>query len=285
MNKPVAITYDSTCDLSPELLQRFGIHIAPLSILVGEERYLDDGGYTCEHLFERYRADGTLPQTAAVSPQGFVDFFRPMLEAGYEVVHLDISSELSSTYQNACLAAAELSDLGKVYCVDTRHLSTGGGLLALQAADMRDAGMAAADIADRLRSMTDKVDTSFVLDTLEYMWKGGRCSGVAALGANLLKLKPCLEMRDGVLVVGKKYRGNMEKVYRQYVAARLEGADVREDYAFVTNSTGMSRETLDELVQLVKDTAHVKEVFITEAGCTIASHCGPRCLGVLFLHK
>ena len=284
MNKPVCITYDSTCDLSPELLQRFGIRIVPLSILMGDEQYPDDGSYTCEHIYERYRADGTLPQTAAVSPQGFVDFFRPMLEDGYDVVHIDISAELSSTYQNACLAAAELSDLGTVHCVDSRQLSTGGGLLALRGADMRDAGLNAAEITAQLRDMTEKVDTSFVLDTLEYMWKGGRCSGVTALGANLLKLKPCLEMRDGKLVVGKKYRGAIEKVYPQYIAARLEGAEIFSDYAFVTHSGGVAQETLDALVEQVKQTAHVKEVFLTEAGCTIASHCGPKCLGVLFLH-
>ena len=285
MSKPVCITYDSTCDLSRELLERFDIRIVPLHITVGEEEYADDGSYTCAHVFARYLSDGTLPQTAAVSPQEFVAFFRPLLQAGYEVVHLDISSELSSTYQNARIAAAELSEEGKVYCVDTRHLSTGGGLLALQAADWRDAGVPAAEIAQRLNALTEKVDTSFVLDTLEYMWKGGRCSGLAALGANLLKLKPSLEMRGGKLVVGKKYRGHMDKVYRQYVTERLQGADVRTDYAFVTNSTGMTQETLEELVHLVKDVAHVKEVFITEAGCTIASHCGPKCLGVLFLHN
>ena len=285
MSKPVCITYDSTCDLSPELLQRFRIRTVPLTITVGDESYPDDGSYTCEHLYERYRTDGTLPQTAAVSPQSFIDFFRPMLEEGYDVVHIDISSNLSGTYQNACLAAAELSEIGSVYCVDSRHLSTGGGLLALQAADLRDDGVAAAQIAEKLRELTSKVDTSFVLDTLEYMWKGGRCSGIAALGANLLKLKPCLEMKDGTLVVGKKYRGSIEKVYTQYIAARLEGAEVRDDYAFVTNSRGISQELLDALVEQVKETAHVREVFITEAGCTIASHCGPKCLGVLFLHR
>lgn len=169
--------------------------------------------------------------------------------------------------------------------VDSRQLSTGGGLLALQGAKLRDQGMAAADIAGELRRLAPLSDTSFVLDTLEYMWKGGRCSGVTALGANMLKLKPSLEIRDGKLVVCKKYRGAMEKVYRQYVTERLAGKSVVEDWAFITHSGEVSEETLQELTALVRELAPFKEVFITQAGCTVSSHCGPGTLGVLFLRQ
>ncbi|MBE6940059.1 MAG: DegV family protein [Ruminococcaceae bacterium] len=285
VSKPVYITCDSTCDLPPALLERFQIRFAPLTITLGEENFLDDGSFTTQQLYARFREDGTLPQTAAVSPQAFMDFFRPLLEEGYEIVHIDLSSELSSTYQNACLAAMELEDVGAVHVVDSRHLTASAGLLALHGADLRDQGVCAADIAARLREMTARLDTSFVLDTLDYMWKGGRCSGIAALGANLLKLKPCLEMRDGALVVCKKYRGSIEKVYRQYIAERLSGKEVAADYVFLAHSGQVDEALLEELTALVKELTCAREIFLIQAGCTISSHCGPKTLGVLFLRK
>ena len=145
--------------------------------------------------------------------------------------------------------------------------------------------MAAADIAEELRRLAPHSDTSFVLDTLEYMWKGGRCSGVAALGANMLKLKPCLEMREGKLAVCKKYRGSMDKVYRQYITERLTGKTVMPDHAFITHSGEVPEDTLRQLTELVRQLAPFKEVFVTQAGCTVSSHCGPGTLGVLFLRQ
>ena len=147
MARPVCITYDSTCDLTPALLERFQIRVIPLTIIEGEQTFLDDGSYTSEHLYETFRRSGTLPKTAAVSPQEFLDFFLPILAEGMDIVHIDISSELSCTCQNAVLAAQELKDQGQIHVVDSRQLSTGGGLLALQGAKLRDSGMAAADIA------------------------------------------------------------------------------------------------------------------------------------------
>ena len=216
MHRPVCITYDSTCDLTPQLLERFRIRTVPLTIQSGERVFPDDGRYTSADLYADYRSRGTLPKTAAVSPEEFKSFFAPILAEGYDIVHIDIS---------------------------------------------------------------------FVLDTLEYMWKGGRCSGVAALGANLLKLKPCLEMREGKLVVCKKYRGSMDKVYRQYIAERLAGKAVVADHAFITHSGEVPEETLSQLTALVRELAPFEEVFVTQAGCTVSSHCGPGTLGVLFLRK
>lgn len=285
MPRPVCITYDSTCDLTPQLLERFQIRTVPLTIQSGERVFADDGQYTSAELYADYRRNGTLPKTAAVSPEEFKNFFLPILEEGYDIVHIDISSELSCTCQNAMLAAQELAEQGRVCVVDSRQLSTGGGLLALQGAKLRDRGMDAADVAEELRGLASCGDTSFVLDTLEYMWKGGRCSGVAALGANVLKLKPCLEMREGKLVVCKKYRGAMGKVYRQYITERLAGKTVVEDHAFITHSGEVSEDTLRELTELVRELAPFKEVFITQAGCTVSSHCGPGTLGVLFLRQ
>ena len=164
-------------------------------------------------------------------------------------------------------------------------LSTGVGLLALEGAECRDRGMCAADIAEHLRALTDKVDTSFVLDTLEFMWKGGRCSGVAALGANLLHLKPGLEMKDGKLGVYKKYRGNIQSVYRQYVKERLAGAEIRPGHVFVTDSGEVPDEILDELMTMARKAVPGAEIHNTKAGCTVTSHCGPKTLGILFIRK
>ena len=214
------ITADSTCDLSPELLERFHIKTIPLTIQLGDESFLDGQDFSPDKMYKRYHQDGTLPKTAACSIQQFMDFFSQFTAAGYEVVHLDISSELSCSYANARLAAQELEG---VYPVDSQMLSTGVGLLAIEAAECRDRGMSAEEIARHLDELKDKVDTSFVLDTLEFMWKGGRCSAVASLGANLLKLKPALEMKDGKLGVYKKYRGSITAVYQQYIKERLAG--------------------------------------------------------------
>lgn len=285
MPRPVCITYDSTCDLTPRLLERFHIRTVPLTIQSGERVFPDDGRYTSSELYADYRRNGALPRTTAVSPEEFKAFFAPILAEGFDIVHIDISSELSCTCQNAVLAAQELAELGEIHVVDSRQLSTGGGLLALQGAKLRDGGMAAADIAAELRRLAPHSDTSFVLDTLEYMWKGGRCSGVTALGANMLKLKPSLEIRDGKLVVCKKYRGAMEKVYRQYVTERLAGKAVVGDWAFITHSGEVPEDTLRQLTELVRELAPFKEVFITQAGCTVSSHCGPGTLGVLFLRQ
>ena len=282
MPKPVVITTDSTCDLSREILARFDIRVIPLTILLGDESYLDGVGFDAQDIYSRYRKDGTLPKTSAPGIQQFMDFFTPILDKGCEIVHLDISAELSSSYNNACIAASEL---GGVHVVDSRMLGTGIGLLAIEGAECRDRGMSAEEIAGHLRALTEKVDTSFVLDTLEFMWKGGRCSAVSALGANLLRLKPALEMRDGKLSVYKKYRGSIQSVYRQYVKERLASAEVRPGHIFVYNSGEVSDETLEEINAIVRETVPGAEIHNTLAGCTVASHCGPKTLSVMFIRK
>jgi DegV family protein with EDD domain len=282
MPKPVVITADSTCDLSRELLDRYDIHVIPLTITLGEDTFLDGSGFTPLEMYARYRKDGTLPKTSAVGVQEFIDFFSQVTKEGFSVVHLDISSELSNSYNAACMAASEL---GGVHVVDTRMLSTGVGLLAIEGAECRDRGMGAREIAEHLRELSARVQTSFVLDTLEFMWKGGRCSGVAALGANLLHLKPGLEMSGGKLGVYKKFRGSIKSVYKQYITERLSGKSVRPGHVFITNSGEVDEDTLRELEELVRSTIPVKEIHHTTAGCTVASHCGPKTLGILFINE
>lgn len=281
MSKPVCITADSTCDLTQELLERFQVKTIPLHVLLGEESYLDGVDFTQEMIFQRYAKDKVLPRTAAISPQEFTDFFTPLVEAGYEVVFLCISSGLSGTYQNAVIAA---QDLPGVYPVDSQQLTTGMGEMILAACGMRDKGMDAASIARAMEEMIPRVNVSFVLDTLEYMWKGGRCTGVTAFGANLLNLKPCIEMRKGKLEVCKKYRGSIEKVYEKYIAERLAGKTIDPTYFFITTSSPPSPELAQRLEDAVrKAVPGVQEIFFTRTGCTVTSHCGPGTMGVLFV--
>ena len=282
MSKPVLITTDSTSDLSRDLIERYSVKIMPLMITLGEENFLDEGTFTYKELYARYRKDGTLPKTSAPNVEEFESFFAQFVQQGYDIVHLDISSDLSNTCNVARMAAEKFEG---VYVVDSRMLSTGVGLLAIEGAERAAEGMPAKEIAQHLTDLTGKVQTSFVLDTLEFMRKGGRCSGVAALGANLLRLKPGLEMKDGKLRVFKKYRGNINVVYKQYVRVRLEGRKVRPGHVFITESGEVDDAVLEELYAIIRETIPVKEIHHTFAGCTVSTHCGPKTLGILFIEE
>ena len=278
----IKITCDSTCDLSPELCERYHISVIPMCVALGERICRDGVDVKPEELFAYVKETGKLPATSAISMGEYVDFFRPFVEEGYEVVHINLSSELSSSHQNACLAAQELE---KVYVVDSRSLSTGSGHLVILAAELASAGYDGAYIAKALDEMKGNLDVSFVLQTLDYLHKGGRCSGIARFGANMLKLRPEIVMNNGTLHVGKMYRGSMEKTILDYVRGRLGNEkEVNYDRIFVTHS-GVPREIVDKVIALVKELRPFEEVIETVAGSTISCHCGPNCLGVLFFRK
>jgi len=282
MAKPVIISADSTCDLPQELVERFDIRIIPLTVLLGDESYFDDASFSPDQIYDYYKKSGSLPKTSAPSVQQFIDFFTPMVEAGYEVVHIDISSELSATFSSGRIAASELEG---VYTIDSRSLCTGLSLLILEAAKCRDEGMCAADIAAHLEKLVPNVETSFVIDTLEFLWKGGRCSGVAALGANMLKLRPAIAMKDGKLDVYKKYRGNMNNVYKQYARETLSDKEIYGENIFIVDSGEVSAEAVDSVKEVVNELAPGHQVYCCRAGSTISSHCGPGTLGVIFIRK
>ena len=281
MSKTI-ITCDSTADLTPELYAKYDIKVIALSISLGDALRRDGVDVTCGDVFAFVDESGMLPKTSAVSVGEYEDIFRPFVEQGYEVLHINLSSHLSASHQNARLAAEEV---GNVWVVDSRSLSSGTGHLVLMARELIDAGKTAAEAAAILEEVREKLDVSFVLQTLEFLHKGGRCSGVAAFGANLMKLRPEIEVVDGKMQVGRKYRGNMEKTVLSYIRGRLEGReDVCTDRIFITHS-GVPQDIEDKAVALVKELHPFKEVIVTKAGCTISSHCGPNCLGVLFLKK
>ena len=280
--KKVKITCDSTCDLTPALYEQYDVEVLPLGVTLNDKGYKDSVDISSADVFAYVAEKGILPQTSAVSVGEYLDVFGKYVADGYEVVHINISSEMSVCHRNAKLAADELEG---VYPVDSRNLSSGSGHLVIEAAKMAAEGLDAATIAARLDDMQTRLDVSFVLQTLDYLRKGGRCSGIVALGANLLQLRPEIEVVGGTMKVGRKYRGKIEKSVSDYIRGRLEGrTDLELDRIFVTHSHA-PREVVDDAIALVRELQPFAEVIETVAGCTISSHCGPCCLGVLFFRK
>ncbi len=281
MNGKVIIASDSTCDLSPELVEKYDIRILPLSVNLGDKTYKDGVDIDPEYIYKHYESTGELPKTAAANIFEFDSFIKKN-DCGSGMVLFTISSTMSSTYNNARLAAEEFDD---VHVVDTENLSTGGGLLVLAAAEMAAEGKSAFEIAETCRELAKRVDASFVIDKLEFLYKGGRCSAIEVLGANLLQIKPCIVVRDGKMGVGKKYRGKYASALEKYIAERIgDASDIELDRIFVTHA-GCDDEIVQRCVEQVKAIAPFKEVLVTRAGCTVSSHCGRNTLGVLFIRK
>lgn len=278
----IHITCDSTCDLTKALYEGYRVKPIPMGVSLGDD-FRQDGVNVCpQDLYDYAAATGQLPKTSAISVGEYEEVFRSLTADGSAVIHINLSAELSASHQNACLAAQMV---GNVYPVDSRNLSSGSGHLALIARALAEEGKTPEQIVEALVEARQKLDVSFVLQTLEYLHMGGRCSGVAAFGANLMKLRPEIEVVDGKMQVGRKYRGTMEKTVLAYIRGRLEGrTDVDCDRIFVTHS-GVPQDIEDKAVALVRQLQPFKEVIVTSAGCTISSHCGPNCLGVLFLRK
>lgn len=282
MLEKIIIASDSTCDLGAELIEKYGVKILPLGVTLGEENYTDGVDIDPDMIYANYEKTGQLPKTSAVNLTDFEDFFEEYTNEGYSIVVFTISSEMSSTYHNAHLAA---EDFDNVYVVDTRNLSTGGGLLVATAAEMANNGKSACEIAEECQRLVNNVDASFVIDSLEFLHKGGRCSALAAFGANLLQLKPCITVKNGKMGVSKKYRGRFDAVLSQYIDDRMNDlSDICLDKVFVTHA-GCDKEIIDACVSRVKSIAPEAEVMITRAGCTVSSHCGRNTLGVLFIRK
>lgn len=282
MSEKILIASDSTCDLSPELIEQNNIKILPLGVSLGENNFIDGVDITPDDIYAHYEKTKQLPKTAAVNVAEFSAFFEKYVNEGYSIVMFTISAQMSSTYNNARLAAEEFEG---VYAVNTENLSTGGGLLVLSACQMAKEGMSAKEIAEKCEQIAKRVDASFIIDSLEFLYKGGRCSALEALGANLLQLKPCITVRGGKMGVGKKYRGKFGDVLKKYISDQLgNGENLELDYVFVTHA-GCDPQIVDACVEQVKSLVPFKNLFVTRAGCTISSHCGRNTLGVLFIRK
>ena len=282
MSEKILITSDSTTDLSQELIERYNVQIIPLGVTMGDKTYADGVDINPEIIYENYEKTGELPKTSAANIDQCIEFFKKYVDEGYTLIHFTISSQMSSTYQNAVIAGEEV---GNVYVVDTKNLSTGGGLLVCAAGDMLTLGKSAEEIALECSKLAAFVDASFIVDDLEFLHKGGRCSAVAKFGANVLKLKPCIVVKDGSMGVASKYRGNFLSVLLKYINDRIgDASDISLDRIFITHA-GCDDEICDACVEEVKKLAPFKEVLLTRAGCTVSAHCGRNTLGVLFIRN
>ena len=278
----IIITSDSTSDLSLELRDRYNIPTMPLGVTLGGETFKDGVDITPDDIYLHHAKTGELPKTTAANIDECLNFFKPFVDEGKTIIHISLSSSLSSTFNNARLAAMELEN---VYVIDAQNLSTGTGLLVIAAAEMVKEGLSAEEIVEKINQLTANVDASFVIDNLDYLHKGGRCSALAMLGANVLKLKPCIEVKNGAMGVGKKYRGRYGDVLKIYVNERLADVDnIDPSRVFVTHA-GCDDEIVNAVVEQVKEKGIFKEIFLTRAGCTISSHCGKDTLGILFIRK
>ena len=278
----VKITSDSTCDLTADLVAAHDIEIVPLSIVKDGRPYRDGVEITPADIFRHVDAGGDITTTAAVSVGEYHDVFERLSPRYEAVIHITISADFSSCFQNACIAAG---DFDNVYVVDSRNLSSGHGHVVVEAALAAEAGMEVRDIVTFLNGLTPRVEASFIIDRLDYMVKGGRCSAVTMLGANLLRLKPCIEVRDGKMGVVKKYRGSFQKCLTDYVRDRLQGRDdIETERIFITHPDAPA-EAVEAVRAEISKYRSFRRVIETRAGCTASSHCGPNTLGILFIRS
>lgn len=276
----IKTTSESTCDLSEELLKRYDIALMPLYVIMEGKTYQDGVDIYAQDVFRHVDAGGKLCSTSAVNAEDYRRFFSVFSDQYDAVIHVSIGSGFSTCYQNASIAAAAFEN---VYVVDSMNISTGQGHLVVEAAQLSAKSMSAVEIMSRLHEMRSRVESSFVLDRLDYMQKGGRCSATAALGANLLRIKPCLSVQGGRMDVTEKYRGSLERCVEKYVKDRLKDRrDLRRDRIFITH-TDCPETVLEAARNAVKKYAEFDEILETQAGCTISCHCGPHTLGILFI--
>ncbi|MBO4280756.1 MAG: DegV family protein [Lachnospiraceae bacterium] len=279
----VKILTDSTCDLSAEIIEEFGINVIPLNIIMGEQSFRDGVDAKQEDIFKWADANKTTPKTSAPDLGLVEEVLKSYKEAGDEVVYLGIGADMSSTFQTIRIAADDL-EFDKFYAIDSMNLSTGVGLQVLRAADYAREGLSGAEIKEKIEAARSRVRASFCIDTLTYLHRGGRCSGVAALLGAALMLKPMIAVREGKMVVAKKYRGKIRKVLMEYAKEmEPELRNAETDRVFVTHTA--PDELADEIRAYVESLGIFKKVYVTKAGGVIASHCGPGTLGVLFYSK
>lgn len=283
--KDIAITTDSTCDLPQRFIDENDITVVPLTVLLGDTVYRDGVDIKPDDIYSFVEKTGKLPKTSAVTPAEYFEVFKQLTDEGKKVVHIGFSSGLSSSFQNACVAASEFDN---VFCVDSKTLCTAQGLLVLKACDYRAKGMDAKKIADRVTKLVPKVSATFVLDGLEYLHKGGRCSSVARFGANVLGIKPSIAVdnQTGKLEVSKKYRGKIELVYKQYIADRMnEIKRIQPDRVVIAESGGVSPQTIAFAKGVIEGKDKFNQVIVADAGCTISSHCGPKTFAIFYIKK
>ena len=278
----IKISADSTCDLSPELISKYNIGIMPLYVALGEQNLLDGQTIVPEDIYEYYNQTKKLPKSGARSVEDYQKYFSGLLTGGYDaIVHFTISAEMSASYNNAALAAQKLKN---VYVVDSRNLSTGIGLLVLDACDMVAAGKDVKYVVQRANSRVDAVQASFLIDSLEFLYKGGRCSSLAYFGANLLKLKPSIAVKNGKMGTWSKFQGKFAHCVQKYVETVKNTYQTPDKTRCFVTHTALPEGIADSVIETVKSWGIFDEVIETVAGCTVTSHCGANTIGVLFIN-
>lgn len=279
----IHIVADSTSDLSKELLDRYDITILPLHVIMDDREYLDGVNVTPEQIYEWSDRVKKTPKTSALSFEDGVNTFRKLTANGDEIIVFSISSEMSTTYNVMKLAAEELPDAG-ISIIDSKNLSTGIGLEVIEAAELAKQGLSRLEIVERIEALIDKVRASFVIDTLVYLYRGGRCNSLAAIFGSVLKLHPRIDVINGAMQAGQRYRGKINHVTLQYAKDMEEQLlKARPDRVFITYSPQTDPEVVKEIHEYLESLGHFKEIFETHAGSVISSHCGPGTLGVLFI--
>lgn len=283
MNKVIIIA-DSTVDLTPELIKKHNIVTVPLIVRFDEEIYYDNETITPDELYEKVKIKGELPKTAAVAPQTFIDLFKPYIDQGCDILFSGIGAKMSSTIQNAIIASNEFPE-GRIFVLDSGNLSTGTGLLILKMCKYRDEGKSAKEIFDLVSPLVTKVSAQFAVDTLEYLHKGGRCSGASKIFGTIFHIHPIIKLVDGGMIVYKKPRGAYKAALNELVnEIKGDYPNVDLDHIFVTHS-GMDQNLINYLYEEVSKVVGQDHVYITRAGCVISSHCGPGTIGVLYIKK
>lgn len=281
----VKIVSDSTCDLSQELLQRYDVSILPLHILLGEQEYEDGQDIFPDEIYQWSDKNKTTPKTSAPALDRVMDLLRPYVAEGREIICFAISESMSTSANVMRIAAEELEAEKLITVIDSANLSTGIGLLVIEAAIMAQNGKNAQDIVKKMEELKPFVRASFVVDTLTYLYRGGRCSGLAAMAGGALKLHPKIVVEDGAMNPAKKYRGKMKKVLMDYVKdMENELKQAKKDRVFITHS-GCDQDIIREIYQHLDSLNIFSEILVTRAGGVISSHCGPGTLGVLFISK
>lgn len=279
----IKIISDSTCDLSKELLERYDITILPLHVHLGENEYEDGINITPDELYKWSDANKSTPKTSVPSIEEAIQVFQPHVNQGAELICFSISTEMSSSANVMRLAAEEMESEDKIHVVNSANLSTGIGLLVIEAAVMAAEGKNAQEILDRIEELKPLVRSSFVVDIMTYLHRGGRCSAIAALAGGVLKLHPEILVEDGKMKVGKKYRGKMKDVLVTYVKDReIALKSAKKDRVFITHS-GCDQAVLDSVHEYLESLGVFDEILLTRAGSVISSHCGPGTLGVLYI--
>lgn len=278
----VKIITDSTSDLTPEILKKADISVIPLYVNFNDKSFIDGVNINTKELYEKVEEYGYLPKTAAASPADFHRAFKQFIEEGKDIVFIGLSSELSSHLQNAMLAANDFPE-GKIHIVDSRNLSSAIGLLVMKAVDFKNQGLPAAEIAEKVRELVSKVRTAFIIDTLDYLYKGGRCSALQNFASGVLKIRPVVKVVDGKMILAQKLMGKREKALNTMLSNVLKEKDIIDpSRIMVTHSLSYDSEYLKS--ELEKN-LNIKEIIITQAGCVISSHCGPNAIGILYIEK